>query len=77
MNDELISEFIKECAKTFNEIKKKNKFEINKALDSCLINLRSLKGKIPEEKDKSHGSIILSITNCFLEASKILINLKY
>ena len=77
MNEELISEFVKECIKNFNEIKKKTKPEINNALDTCLANLISLGKKIPDENNKSFEEIYLTITDSFLEATKLIINLKY
>ena len=43
MNVDLISEFIKEYTKFFNDIKKKNNNDINKPLESCMTNLTLLK----------------------------------
>ncbi len=51
MNEEFISEFIKEYTKILNEIKKKNNSEINKSLDLCLNNLTSLKGAITNKNN--------------------------
>jgi hypothetical protein len=77
MNEDLISEFIKECTKNFNEIKKKNNPEINKSLDLCLTNLSSLKEKISIKDMNSIAQISLSITNSFIDACNNIITLKY
>ena len=77
MNEDLISEFIKECTKNFNEIKKKNNSDINKSLDLCLTNLSSLKEKISIKDINSIAQISLSITNSFIDACNNIITLKY
>ena len=77
MNEDLISEFIKECTKNFNEIKKKNNSDINKSLDLCLTNLSSLKEKISIKDMNSIVQISLSITNSFIDACNNIITLKY
>ena len=77
MNEDLISEFIKECTKIFNEIKKKNNSEINKSLDSCMTNLISLKDKISTKNNNLISSIKLLSTESFIKAINHIIVLKY
>ena len=78
MNEELISELIKECTKIFNDIKKKNNSEINKFLDSCLNNITLLKENIISKKSFSLSELLLIISNSFFQAiNQIVINSKF
>ena len=77
MNEEFISEFIKEYTKIINEIKKKNNSEINKSLDLCLNNLTSLKGAIINKNNNLIEPLKLKITESYIEATNLIINLKY
>ena len=77
MNVDIISEFIKEYTKFFNEIKKKNNSDINTSLESCMTNLTSLKNNLLNKNENSISNNLLSITNSFIEATNNIINLKY
>ena len=69
MNVDLISEFIKEYTKFFNDIKKKNNNDINKPLESCMTNLTLLKNNLSNKDINSTSEILLSISNCFIEGN--------
>ena len=77
MNVDLISEFIKEYTKFFNDIKKKNNNDINKPLESCMTNLTLLKNNLSNKDTNSTSEILLSISNCFIEGINHIIDLKY
>ena len=77
MNVDIISEFIKEYTKFFNEIKKKNNSDINTSLELCMTNLTSLKNNLLNKNENSISNNLLSITNSFIEATNHIINLKY
>ena len=78
MNEDLISEFIKECTNTFNEIKNKNNYDINNSLECCLNNLIAVKEKISRnDKNSISPLLLLASTKNFIEATNNIINLKY
>jgi len=77
MNEDLVFNLIKECSKTFNEIKKKQNEELNTSLVSCLNNLNSLKENLSKNNEKEIEENLLSISVSFIESSRQIINLKY
>ena len=77
MNEDLMIEFIKECSKIINEIKRKNNNIINKSLDSFMTNLTSLKEQISSNNTNLINSLLLLSTESFCEAINHIITLKY
>ena len=77
MNEDLVFNLIKDCTKTFNEIKKKQNEELNTSLVSCLNNLNSLKENLSKSNEKEAEENLLSISVSFIESSRQIINLKY
>ena len=77
MNEDLVFNLIKECTKTFNEIKKKQNEELNTSLVTCLNNLSSLKESLSKNNEKEAEENLLSISVSFIESSRQIINLKY
>jgi len=77
MNEDLVFNLIKECTKTFNEVKKKQNEELNTSLVSCLNNLNSLKENLSKNNEKEAEENLLSISVSFIESSRQIINLKY
>ena len=77
MNENLIFDFIKEFTKAFNELKKKNKKDLNIALVNCQNSLNSLKENIKKKNDENIEENKLSISINFIEIFKQVVNLKY
>ena len=77
MNEDLVFNLIKECTKTFNEVKKKQNEELNTSLVSCLNNLNPLKENLSKNNEKEAEENLLSISVSFIESSRQIINLKY
>ena len=77
MNEDLVFNLIKECTKTFNEIKKKSNEELNTSLVSCLNNLNSLKENLSKNNEKEAEENLLSVSVSFIDSSRQIIYLKY
>ena len=77
MNEDLVFNLIKDCTKTFNEIKKKQNEELNTSLVSCLNNLNSLKENLSKKNEKEAEENLLSVSVSFIESSRQIINLKF
>ena len=77
MKEDSVFDMIKECAKVFNEIKKKHADDLNNCLEKCLNNLNSLKESLKNQNQEGIDENLFNITVSFLEASKKTIHLKY
>ena len=77
MNEELISDVIKECTKIFKDIKKKQNEELNTCLENINNELETLKVNIIENSKEKIESNILTISTNFIDGANLVINLKY
>jgi hypothetical protein len=77
MNEDLISDIIKECTKYFKDIKKRQNVELNKCIDNITNELDSLKDNVINQNTESIESNLLSITNYFIEVATQIVYLKY
>ena len=77
MNEELISDVIKECTKFFKDIKKKQNEELNTFLENINNELETLKVNIIEKAKEKIESNILTISTNFIDGANLVINLKY
>ena len=77
MNEDLIFDLIKDCTKTFNEIKKKHNEDLNTTLVNCLNNLNSLKENLSKKSTENIDENLLSISSSFIESASQIITLKY
>ena len=77
MNEDLISDIIKECTKYFKDIKKRQNVELNKCIDNVTNELDSLKDNVINQNTESIENNLLSITNYFIEVATQIVYLKY
>ena len=77
MNEDSISNIIKDFTKLYDDIKKKKNEDLNTSLSNCLDNLNQLKDNIIKKNKENIDENLLSISISFIEGAKQIVSLKF